>query len=232
MGASNYVTKPFSLEELLGRIRAVLKSSVSVSCLPCRSFRSMTSRRPAPRLRRALSPRSPKHQCINALAAAATCASSRPSCAGNSRNTNPRQFRQRSGSTPHDDGTDARHMQVRSMSVLASSRQRYPLRRYVNVAVRRNPKAQDCVTKTIRDPFTTQFTPVPRGKIAYLAASFRHIDACARGEIAIVAAPPPFPTRDFLPWRFSAAGRRSAWRDRHPGSRKPTQEATCGAICT
>ena len=109
------------------------------------------------------------------------------------------------------------------MSVLASSRQRYPLRRYVNVAVRRNPKAQDCVTKTIRDPFTTQFTPVPRGKIAYLAASFRHINACARGEIPIVAAPPPFPTRDFLPWRFSAAGRRSAWRDRHPGSRKPTQ---------
>ena len=177
----------------------------------------------SPRLRRALSPRSPKHQCIHALAAAATCASSRPSCAGNSRNTNPRQFRQRSGSTPHDDGTDARHMQIRPMSVLASSRQRYPLRRYVNVAVRRHPKAQDCVTKTIRDPFTTQFTPMPRDKITYLAASFRHINACARGEIPIVAAPPPFPTRDFLPWRFSAAGRRSAWRDRHPGSRKPTQ---------
>jgi pimeloyl-ACP methyl ester carboxylesterase len=27
---------------------------------------------------------------------------------------------------------------------------------------------------TIRDPFTTQFTPMPRGKIVYLAASFRH----------------------------------------------------------
>ena len=59
---------------------------------------------------------------------------------------------------------------------------------------------------------------MPRGKIAYLAASFRHIDACARGEIPIVAAPPPFPTRDFLPWRFSAAGRRSAWRDHHPAA--------------
>ena len=165
----------------------------------------------------------PKHQSIHALAVAATCASSRPSCAGNSRNTSPRQFRQRSGSTPHDDETDARHMQVRSMSVLASSRQRYPLRRYVNVAVRQNSKAQDWATKTIRDPFTTQFTPMPRGKIAYLAASFRHIDACARGEIPIVAAPPPFPTRDFLPWRFSAAGRRSAWRDHHSGGRKPAQ---------
>src|ERR1700722_8821269 len=133
----------------------------------------------------------------------------------------PRQFRQRSGLTPHDEGTDARHMQVRSMSVLASSRQRHPLRRYANVAVRQNSKAQDCVTKTIRNPFTTLFTPMPRGKIAYLAASFRHIDACARGENPIVAAPPPFPTRDFLPWRFSAAGRRSAWRDHHSGGRKP-----------
>ncbi len=65
----------------------------------------------------------------------------------------------------------------RSMSVLASSRQRYPLHRHVNVAVRQNSKAQDCVTKTIRDPFTTQFTHMPRGRIAYVAATFRHVDA-------------------------------------------------------
>jgi hypothetical protein len=45
---------------------------VGERCLPCRSFRSMPSRRPAPRLRRALSPRSQKHQSIHALAAAAT----------------------------------------------------------------------------------------------------------------------------------------------------------------
>jgi hypothetical protein len=87
-------------------------------------------------------------------------------------------------------------------------------------------KRKDCLTKTIRDPFKTQFTPMPRGKIAYVAASFRHIDACARGEIPIVAAPPPFPTRDFLPWRFSAAGPRRAWRDRHSGGRKPAQTRT------
>jgi integrase len=42
-------------------------------------------------------------------------------------------------------------------------------------------------------------------------------------------APPPFPTRDFLPWRFSAAGPRSAWRDRHSGGRKPAQvRRSCG----
>ena len=68
-------------------------------------------------------------------------------------------------------------MQMRSMSVLASSRQRYPLRRHVNVAVRQNSKAQDCVTKTIRDPFTTQFTYMPRRNIAHLAATFPHIEA-------------------------------------------------------
>ena len=105
-----------------------------------------------------------------------------------------------------------------------------PLHRHVNVGVRQNSNAQDCVNKTIRDPFTTQFTPTPRGKIAYLAASFRHIDACARGEIPIVAAPPPFPTRDFLPWRFSAAGRQSAWRDHHSGGRKPTHKRSLASL--
>jgi hypothetical protein len=63
------------------------------------------------------------------------------------------------------------------MSVLASRRQRYPLRRHVNVAVRQSSKAQDSVTKTIRDPFTIQFTQMPRGKISPLAATFHHIDA-------------------------------------------------------
>ena len=27
--------------------------------------------------------------------------------------------------------------------------------------------------------------------------------------------------RDFVPWRFSAAGRHAAWLGRHPGGRKP-----------
>ena len=57
---------------------------------------------------------------------------------------------------------------IRSMSVLTSSQQRYPLRRHVNVAVRQNSKAQDCVTKTIRDPFTIQFTHMPRAKLPTL----------------------------------------------------------------
>ena len=36
---------------------------------------------------------------------------------------------------------------------------------------------RDRVTKTIRDPFTIQFTHMPRGEIAHLAATFHHIDA-------------------------------------------------------
>jgi hypothetical protein len=63
------------------------------------------------------------------------------------------------------------------MFVLVSSRQCYSLRRHVNVSVRQNSKAQDCVTKSIRDPFTTQFTHMPRGKIVHVAATFHHIDA-------------------------------------------------------
>jgi hypothetical protein len=66
---------------------------------------------------------------------------------------------------------------IRSMSVLASSRQRYPLRRHVNVAVRQNSKAQDCVTKTIRDPFHNSIHAHAAGKIAHVAATFHHIDA-------------------------------------------------------
>ena len=47
-----------------------------------------------------------------------------------------------------------------------------------------------------------------------------------RGQIPIAArGTAACPTsRDFVPWRFSDAGRRSAWIDRHPGVRKPAQK--------
>ena len=38
-------------------------------------------------------------------------------------------------------------------------------------------KAHDCVTKSNRDPFTTQFTHMPPDKIVHVAATFDHIDA-------------------------------------------------------
>ena len=48
------------------------------------------------------SPNSRKRQSMPALAAADACASSRPSCRGNSASTTPPRFRRRSGSTPDD----------------------------------------------------------------------------------------------------------------------------------
>jgi hypothetical protein len=105
------------------------------------------------------------------------------------------------------------------MSVLASSRQRYPLHRHVNVAVRQNSKAQDCVTKTIRVPFAAQFTPVPRGKIAYLAASFRHIDACARGETPMSCGTTAVPNQRFP--ALALFGRQPSECVERPSFRRP-----------
>src|ERR1019366_406352 len=56
-------------------------------------------------------------------------------------------------------------------------------------------------------------------------ASIQPHQARARGKIPIApAAPPKHTSRDFVPWRFSAAGRLTAWIGRHPGGRKPAQE--------
>src|SRR6266849_991398 len=95
-------------------------SRVSAPCSRCRSSRSMPSRPPTPRLRQALSPKSRKHQSTPALAAAAACSSSRPSCRGNSPmlrealSTTPPRFHERSGSTPHDDDLKATTPKSRS----------------------------------------------------------------------------------------------------------------------
>src|SRR5713226_6377759 len=95
-------------------------SRVSAPCSRCRSSRSTPSRLPPQRLRQALSPNSRKRQSIPALAAAATCASSRPSCGGNSPmlrealSTTPPRFHERSGSTPHDDDLTATTPKSRS----------------------------------------------------------------------------------------------------------------------
>ena len=59
------------------------------------------------------------------------------------------------------------------------------------------------------------------------AAAFHHPHAGARGKIPIApAAPPPPTSRDFVPWRFSAAGRSSAGIGHLPGGRKPAQRET------
>jgi hypothetical protein len=50
------------------------------------------------------------------------------------------------------------------------------------------------------------------GKPFAATAPLQPSRARARGKIPIAPAAPPLPTsRDFVPWRFSDAGRRSAW---------------------
>jgi hypothetical protein len=66
-----------------------------------------------------------------------------------------------------------------------------------------------------------------RRKPIAATASIQPQQARTPGKIPIaLAAPPPQTSRDFVPWRFSAAGRRSAWLGRHPGGRKPAQFKT------
>jgi hypothetical protein len=63
--------------------------------------------------------------------------------------------------------------------------------------------------------FTPPSTPVPQGRSTAATASTQHPWAAPRGKIPIEPAAPSLPTdRDFVPWRFSDAGRRSAWLDR------------------
>jgi hypothetical protein len=70
--------------------------------------------------------------------------------------------------------------------------------------------------------FTSSRASQPRRKPIAATVSFQPQQAKTRGEIPIaLAAPPPHTSRDFVPWRFSAAGHRNAWIDLHPGGRKP-----------
>jgi hypothetical protein len=75
--------------------------------------------------------------------------------------------------------------------------------------------------------FPSTRTGVLRAKASAPTAALQPQQAKTRGEIPIAPALPPVHTfRDFVPWRFSAAGRLSAQIEHHPGSRKPAQERT------
>src|SRR6266404_1384823 len=93
-------------------------------CSQCHSSRSTPSRLPTQRLRQALSPKSRKRPSIPAPPAAAACASSRHSCGGNSPSTIPPRFRERSGSTPHDDDLTAATPEKPFACLVAPSRPR------------------------------------------------------------------------------------------------------------
>ncbi len=143
-------------------------SHASANCLQCHSSRSMPSRLSTP------SPKSQKRQSILVPAAAAACASSRPSCAGNSRSTVPRRFRQRSRSTPHDAGASPRRTEQHSPPALAPARQRRRLPRHAGLLRNHNEKTQNLVAQNARCSIVLQPTFRLRGKPGLAAASRHH----------------------------------------------------------
>src|ERR1700730_8918252 len=143
-------------------------SHVSANCSHYPSSQSMPSTQPTP------TPRNQKHQSILALAVEAACASSRPSCAGSSKSTAPRRSRQRSGSTPHDDGISARQHQLRSLLVLVLRRQRRCSCRHVGLLRNHDQKTQNLAVQNSRCSFTLPIMPTLRAKISLAAASFHH----------------------------------------------------------
>jgi hypothetical protein len=189
-------------------------SHAFANCLQCHSSRSMPSRLSTP------NPKSQKRQSIPVPAAAAICASSRPSCAGNSRSTAPRRFRQRSGSTPHDADASPRHTRQHSPPVLALARPRRRSPRHAGSWRNHNQKTHNLVTQNARCSIVPQPTFRLRGKTGLAAASRHHRRTEARGQIPIPpAALLPPTSRDFVPWRFSDAGHWSPWivpPSRHP----------------
>ena len=108
-------------------------SRASASCSRRRSSPSMPSRPSTPR------PKSQRHPNIRALAAAAPCASSRPSGAANSPATVRRQCPSRSGSIPHDADPAHQHAQ-RSRSSLLALRQQCRVR--IDANIMRNPRSK------------------------------------------------------------------------------------------
>ena len=129
-----------------------------------------------------------------ALAAAAPCASLRPSGAASSPATARRRCRTQSGSIPHDAGPAHRHPQRSTASLLALRRQcrlrigANSVRNQRSKTLRRTAECARCST-----------TPQPRcsrlGKIEGAADAPRHIHAQARVKIPIArgtaAALPP-----------------------------------------
>jgi len=130
-----------------------------------------------------------------------------------------RPHRRRSGSTPHDAVASDPPPQQHPAFCLASSRQRPSSHRYAGFAATR---ATNLVVPRPDRSFKPANATMARGMPFAATASIQPHQAKARSKIPIgLAAPPPHTSRDFVPWRFSAAGRLTAWIGHHPGSRKP-----------
>src|SRR5258708_4776214 len=141
--------------------------------------------------------------------------------------TAPHRFHQQSGSTPHDAGTIDPPPHRPPPFWLALARQRSRLHRRATPA--RSPTPNPLAQRTGRAFKVDSAIFRPKAIIRTAAIKSHWHPRPAQIPIAL-AAPAGCPThRDFVPWRFSDAGRMSAWRARLAGVRKPAQYLhSCG----
>src|SRR5438552_17761138 len=190
MGCSPAVTAPQTL-----RTRA--------SCSPCRPAQENPTR--------------PKWQSTNPAccrvhvrAAGAACSSSRPSCASARLSTEPQRLQL--GSTPRDAYTIAQQTKSGSLLVLALRRKPRCSPRHTKLSCSQSRKTQNLVVQSPIARPRLNSRSATAANPATLQLRF-HTHASIRGEIPIAPAAPPLHTfRDFVPWRFSAAGRHSTSR--------------------
>jgi len=160
-------------------------------------------------------PKSRNRHSMPALAAAAACASSRPSCQGNSPmlrealSTTPPRFRDRSGLTPHDD--DLRATTQKSRPPIAAFLS-WPWLNSLQSCVRHAttaPLFTDTRARRSEERVAPDYITILTAQPT-LAADLSCGPPHGQIPIAERAAPPnTSPSRGFVPWTFSDAGRRA-----------------------
>ena len=120
-----------------------------------------------------------------------------------------RLLRRSSGSTPHEAVTTNRQLQCPLPFSPALRRQRPRSRRTARVV---RALAANIVMPRSTDASTPACTVALSPKAIASNSALQSPQASPRGQIPIASAAPPPPTsHDFVPWRFSDAGRPSAW---------------------
>ena len=122
--------------------------------------------------------------------------------------TAPHLLQSRSGSIPHDPVTADPRPPRHSLFLPARPRQWRSSHRTTRFAA--SPVA-NLVTHHPVHAYTADRSPNISGKPIAATGCVNHPQASRRSEIPIDSAARPPPPNDFVPWRFSAAGRPSPW---------------------
>jgi hypothetical protein len=130
-------------------------------------------------------------------------------CEGASQGIAPHLLRRSSGSTPHEAVTTNRQLQCPLPFSPALRRQRPRSRRTASVV---RALTANIVMQRSTDASTPACTVALSPKAIASNSALQSPQASPRGQIPITFAAPPPPTfRDFVPWRFSDAGRHGPW---------------------